>query len=210
VGDDNVAIKAGGRRAGRAFACEDIRVADCTFLHGHGVSIGSETGGGVRNVVVTHCTFENTENGLRIKSQQGKGGLVENIRYEHITMKNTDPAITFTGYYQDNSAKDAAGSRPAVTEARTESPRRAGGTPMYRDIYITDLSATCPGPAGLITGLPECCVSNLVLKYVTISSGKGFQIANGRGLHFHHVRVQPLTGPAYILKNTVADGLPAK
>ncbi len=209
VGDDNVAIKAGGRRAGPAFACEDIRVADCTFLHGHGVSIGSETSGGVRNVVVTHCTFENTENGLRIKSQQGRGGLVENIRYEHITMKNVDPAITFTGYYQNNSARDAAGSRSAVAEATADAPRQTGGTPMYRDIYISDLTATCPRSAGLITGLPECCVSNVVLKYVTISSGTGFSIANGRGIHLHHVSVQPLTGAAYVLNNTTADGLPA-
>ena len=50
VGDDNVAIKAGKKIAGREFASEDITVTDCTFLHGHGMSIGSETDGGVRNV----------------------------------------------------------------------------------------------------------------------------------------------------------------
>ena len=44
VGDDNVAIKAGKKIPGREFACEDITVTDCTFLHGHGMSIGSETG----------------------------------------------------------------------------------------------------------------------------------------------------------------------
>ncbi len=74
VGDDNIAIKAGKKIAGREFACENITVSDCTFVHGHGMSIGSETGGGVRNVVVKNCTFENTENGIRIKSQAGQGG----------------------------------------------------------------------------------------------------------------------------------------
>src|SRR5450756_1870102 len=84
VGDDNVAIKAGKKVAGREFACEDITVTDCTFLHGHGMSIGSETAGGVRNVTVKNCTFENTENGIRIKSQRGKGGIVENLSLIHI------------------------------------------------------------------------------------------------------------------------------
>ena len=76
VGDDNIAIKAGKPVEGREFACEDITVTDCTFLHGHGMSIGSETAGNVRIVLVNNCTFENTENGIRIKSQRGKGGLV--------------------------------------------------------------------------------------------------------------------------------------
>ena len=88
VGDDNVAIKSGRKVDGREFACENITVSDCTFQHGHGMSIGSETSGGVRNVQVRNCTFEGTENGIRIKSQRGKGGVVENVSYSDITMKD--------------------------------------------------------------------------------------------------------------------------
>ena len=51
VGDDNIAIKSGRKVEGREFACENITVTDCVFLHGHGMSIGSEIVGGVRNVV---------------------------------------------------------------------------------------------------------------------------------------------------------------
>jgi polygalacturonase len=91
TGDDNVAIKSGRKEPGREFACEDITVTDCTFLHGHGMSIGSETFGGVRNVLVKNCVFENTENGIRIKSQRGKGGVVEGIIYQDIMMTNVDP-----------------------------------------------------------------------------------------------------------------------
>jgi len=205
VGDDNVAIKAGRRVPGREFASENILVSDCTFLHGHGMSIGSETGGGVRNVVVTNCTFIGTENGLRIKSQQGKGGLVENIRYSHITMTNVDPAITFTCYYQNNSAKDSPGEKPA---SDIPAPALAKGTPAYRDIYITDLTAICQRSAGIITGLPECCVSNVVLENVSITAASGFKITNARGIQLHHVTITPLTGPPYILANAQAEGLP--
>jgi polygalacturonase len=106
VGDDNIAIKSGKKVEGREFACENITVTDCIFRHGHGMSIGSETAGGVRNVTVKNCTFEGTENGLRIKSQRGKGGVVENISYSNITMKNVDPAITLTCFYMYSSAGD--------------------------------------------------------------------------------------------------------
>ena len=120
VGDDNVAIKAGKKIAGREFASEDITVTDCTFLHGHGMSIGSETVGGVRNVTVKNCTFENTENGIRIKSDVKRGGLVENISYSDITMSNVAPAITFTCYYMNNSAGDPA--LPSATPASSTPP----------------------------------------------------------------------------------------
>ena len=206
VGDDNVAIKAGRKIAGREFASEDIVVRDCTFRHGHGMSIGSETGGGVRNVLVTHCTFENTENGLRIKSQQGKGGLVENIRYEHITMTNVDPAITLTSYYQNSSAKDVPGSQPPVD---APAPPPGKGTPVYRDIYVTDVTATCQRSAGVIMGLPTCCVSNVILENVTINSGGGLKIINARAIQLRHVTVTPLSGKAWLLDNAQVDGLPA-
>lgn len=47
-----------------------LTVTECTFKHGHGMSIGSETVGGVKDVVVCDCKFENTENGIRIKSDR--------------------------------------------------------------------------------------------------------------------------------------------
>src|SRR5207253_753065 len=86
VGDDNVAIKSGKKIERRQFACEDITITDCIFKHGHGVSVGSETVGGVRNLLVKNCTFEQSDNGLRIKSPRGRGGAVENIVYSNITM----------------------------------------------------------------------------------------------------------------------------
>ena len=169
VGDDNVAIKAGKKVAGREFASEDITVTDCTFLHGHGMSIGSETDGGVRNVVVKNCTFENTENGIRIKSQRGKGGLVENITYSDITMKNVNPAITLTCYYMNNSAGDAA---PPVTAVANSSNPAVENLPVFRNICIRNLTATCPKSAGIITGLPESVISNVVFENVQISARK--------------------------------------
>ena len=204
VGDDNVAIKAGRKIAGREFASEDITVTDCTFLHGHGMSIGSETIGGVRNVTVRHCTFENTENGLRIKSQRGKGGVVENITYQDITMKNVDPAITLTCYYMNNSAGDKAVSGGAGSNSV---PAVASNTPVYRNLLVSNLTATCPRAAGVINGLPESMISNVILENVHISAITGVEVRNAKGIQLSNVVVTAKEGPSFKTENAQVEGL---
>jgi len=202
VGDDNIAIKAGRKVAGREFASEDITVTDCAFLHGHGLSIGSETAGGVRNVTVKNCTFENTENGLRIKSQRGRGGVVENLLYDGITMKNVDPAITLTCYYANNSAGD-----PAIAAAADDTTKVSERIPTYRNIRISNLTATCPRAAGTIAGLPESCITGVVLENVKISAAKSFAIRNAKGIELKNVTVTVPQGEPFKLDNAEVKGL---
>jgi polygalacturonase len=205
VGDDNVAIKSGRAVPGREFACENITVTDCVFLHGHGMSIGSETTGGVRNVFVRNCTFENTENGIRIKSQRGKGGVVENIQFADITMKNVDPAITFTCYYMNNSAGDPV-QLPAPKDGAA--PPAGDRVPVYRNIHIDNLTATCKKSAGTISGLPDSLVSDVVLENVSITAATtGLKIRNAKGIQFKNVQIKPAVGPPLVLDNAAVEGL---
>jgi polygalacturonase len=205
VGDDNIAIKAGKKMPGREFATENITITDCTFRHGHGMSIGSETVGGVRNVTVRNCTFEGTENGIRIKSQRGRGGVVENIRFDGITMKNVDPAITFTCYYMGTSKGD-----PVQAAAPAKDDASAGGDkiPVYRNIHVNNLKATCQDSAGLIMGLPESQISDVVLENVQISAATtGLKIKNAKGIRLKNVQVTVTKGPPFIVENAQVEGL---
>ena len=204
VGDDNIAIKGGKKPADGGFESEAITVTDCTFLHGHGLSIGSETAGGVRNITVRNCTFLNTENGLRIKSDVRRGGLVENISYSDITMSNVVPAITFTCYYQKNSAGDAT---PGTASPSAAAPAKALKIPAFRNITVSNLTATCQKTAGLIYGLPDSCISNVVLENVAISAPKGFEIHNAKGIQLKNVTVTVAKGQPFILDNAQVDGL---
>lgn len=198
VGDDNIAIKAGRKMPGREFQSEDITVTDCTFLHGHGMSIGSETSGGVRNVTVKNCTFENTENGLRIKSDARRGGLVENISYSDITMSNVVPAITFTCAYMNNSAGDAnRSSAPRADSA----PPQGQNIPIYRNIRISNLKATSLKSAGVILGLPDNCISNVVFENVQISSPRGLTVRNAEGVQFKNSKILAADGVPIISEN---------
>lgn len=204
TGDDDVAIKAGHKVKGRDFACENIVVSDCVFLHGHGMSIGSETLGGVHDVIVENCTFENTENGLRIKSQRGKGGLVEDIVYRNIRMRDVDPAITFTSYYMYNSARDAVQTNAPQQDAARPMTET---TPVYRDICVSNLTATCEESAGTIMGLPESVISNVVFENVKISAASGMKIENATGIDFKNSRVIVERGEPFLLKNAQVQGM---
>ena len=204
VGDDNIAIKAGRKIPGHEFQSEDFLITDCTFLHGHGMSIGSETAGGVRNITVKNCTFENTENGIRIKSDVRRGGVVENISYSDITMSNVSPAITFTCIYANNSAGDANRSPNTQTNS---APSAGENIPVYRNIRITNLKATSQKSAGIIFGLPESCISNVVFENVQISSPKGLSVRNAKDIKFENSKITATDGVPVILDNAQIDGL---
>lgn len=197
VGDDNVAVKSGKRMDGREFACEDLTITDCTFKHGHGMSIGSETVGGVKNVLVKNCTFEETDNGIRIKSDRTRGGTVENLVCEDITMKDVRGAITITSYYPKIPATDSA---QPVTDK----------TPKYKNLTIRNLKATSSKAAGVIVGLPESYIENVRLENVTIDAEQtGLEIRNAKGVQLKNVKVTPKKGEPLIVKDAEVVGLEA-
>jgi polygalacturonase len=83
TGDDNVAIK-----AGNGGPTENVSILHNHFYSGHGMSIGSETNGGVRRVLVDDLTLEGTTSGLRIKSDVSRGGLVQDVLYRNICLRD--------------------------------------------------------------------------------------------------------------------------
>jgi hypothetical protein len=195
VGDDNVAVKSGNRLDGREFACENLTITDCTFRHGHGLSIGSETVGGVKNVIVRNCTFENTDNGIRIKSDRKRGGTVENVLCENITMTNVRGALTITSYYPRIPATDEAQPVTATT-------------PKYKNITIRNLTATSSKSAGVIVGLPESYIENVLLENVTIVAEQGgLEVRHAKGVRFKNVKVTAKKGEPFLVRDAEIAGL---
>ncbi|HEX7606357.1 MAG TPA: pectinesterase family protein, partial [Usitatibacter sp.] len=105
TGDDNVAIK-----AGRDGPSENISIVDNHFYNGHGMSIGSETVGGVRRVLVERLTMEGSTSGLRIKSDVSRGGRVDGVRYSDICLRNVGKPIDIDTRYD----RDARGNSVPV------------------------------------------------------------------------------------------------
>jgi polygalacturonase len=183
TGDDNVAIKSGlVERGDPNVASTDIVIRDCTFRAGHGLSIGSETAGGVRNVTVERVTFAGTRQGIRIKSARGRGNDIGNFTYRDIAMDGVETPIEITEYYTGMVKGDPG---QPVTEH----------TPKFHDITIENVTATGAKRAGVIMGLPESPVKGLVLKNVKISAAAGMMIQNAE-LTEENVVVTPASGEA--------------
>jgi polygalacturonase len=166
VGDDNVAIKSGAIGSpGPDDPSTDISITDCTFLHGHGLSVGSEIAGGARNIVAERISFDGTDNGIRVKANRDRGNDVGNLVFRDITMKNVKNAVIVSEYYPKVLPPEGDTAQP-VTRL----------TPHFHDIVIENVTATGSDVAGAIMGLPEAPVKNIVLKNVKIEAQKGMTI----------------------------------
>ncbi|HEY4786799.1 MAG TPA: glycoside hydrolase family 28 protein [Bacteroidales bacterium] len=196
VGDDCIAVKSNKTEKGTGFECENLEIRDCIFYHGHGLSIGSETSGGVNNMRVDNCKFYGTENGIRIKSSNERGGKIENISYSNITMENVGKPILFDFTYVDKNSIYRDGPKAAAINI-----------PSLSGITIKNLVATGASKAGIMLGTPESILKDIILENVTISAKTGMQIENAKGLKFENVKVNVQKGEVYILKNAEGTGL---
>jgi polygalacturonase len=189
VGDDNVTIKSGQPGSpGPDDPSTDITVRDCNFLHGHGMSIGSELSGGVQHVTVKRVSFENTGNGVRIKSNRDRGGDIGYLDFRDLTMHNVSTAILVTEYY------------PKIPVHDTLQPV-ARLTPRFHDIHISNVVATDAKEAGAIVGLPEEPITSIYLNGVHIGAGKGMIVSDAT-VHAHDFTVKEADGqPVKLLQN---------
>jgi len=176
VGDDDFTCGGG---------TSDVLITNCAYGYGHGVSIGSPISGGVSNLLVINCTFHDTEQGIRIKSDRDRGGWVQNISYLNLRMTNVGcPILIYGSYMNTNRAfRDLNDLTPAIA-ASYPSNAVAARTPVYRDLVFSNITATVqPGRrAGLIWGLPEMAVTNVLLQRVHIAADKPFGIFDAQNV----------------------------
>ena len=183
-GDDDLAIDSSASSG----AAHDISLSSSTIKHGHGLSIGSYTGGGVYNISIHDNTLTGTETGVRIKSARDRGGEVQAVTYAHLTMSGVPTPILVTGYYPKIPA-DGDPAQPVT-----------GTTPYYHDITITKVTATGATSAGEIVGVPEKPVTGLTLSHVTIAAKTGVIVRNAT-VSAVSTTITPSSGPAYILQS---------
>lgn len=153
TGDDNIVIKSGGT---------NILIEDNLIQHGHGLSIGSETTAGVQRMLVRNCTLVGTDNGIRIKSMRGAGGLVQNVRYTNLTMKNVPHPIILQLDYVDNNRPDFKGDPTKV--------------PAIRDLLIDRVQIEGARKAGVFRGLPDSRITGVTLRDVRIVAEQDFDV----------------------------------
>jgi polygalacturonase len=167
VGDDDIAIKSGAINSpGGDEPSRDITISDCTFLHGHGLSIGSEIAGGARNILAERIHFEGTDNGIRVKANRDRGNDVSNLVFRDIDMKDVKNPLVISEYYPRILPSEGAVEPAPVTRL----------TPHFHNIVLKNVTATGASMAGAIVGLPEAPVTDIVLQNVNLSGETGLSI----------------------------------
>ncbi|MBC7913544.1 MAG: glycoside hydrolase family 28 protein [Pyrinomonadaceae bacterium] len=191
VGDDGICIKSGRDAQGRkrAMPTENIVIKNCVVYHAHGgFVIGSEMSGGAKNIYVSDCTFIGTDIGLRFKTTRGRGGVVENIFIKNINMKDiVGEALLFDMYYAAMDPIPAAGEKREAPKVQmlpiTEE------TPVFKNIYISNVVADGAAKAIFIRGLPEMNISNIFLENITLLANKGIEIEEAKQIHLKNVTI---------------------
>ena len=105
--------------------CQNVVIRNCLFKDGHGgVTLGSETAGGLKNVFAENCEFDspNLDQAMRFKTNPARGGYIENIYIRNCRVKTARFGIYMTMRYASSGAKEG------------------NAIPTVRDIDIRDCS----------------------------------------------------------------------
>lgn len=189
TGDDAIVLKSGrgadGRRVGRP--TENVTITNCTFGRAHGaVVIGSETAGGVRNVVASNIVSKGTEIGIRIKSGRGRGGVVENLRFDNWVIDSPlKDGILVTNYYTRIPAEPVSDR-----------------TPVFRNIAISNVTVSGAPVVVSVEGLPEMPIAGLRITDLIGSGKRGLEAFNTKGLELHNLRIDSSDGPAFLIRDS--------
>jgi polygalacturonase len=167
--DDCISIKSGkdadGLRVNRP--AEDILVENSHFAYGQGgVAMGSETSGGIRNVTVLNCLFDDGNWApIRFKSQPSRGGVVENITYKDIAMHQTRQAFEMNQEWR---------MVPPILPP-------SDPLPVVRNVKIVNVSGDVQS-VGIIHGLPGAPIQGIVFQNCHVTAQRGFKLDHARAV----------------------------
>ena len=191
--DDCLSIKSGkdadGLRVNRP--AEDILVENSHFgAGGSGVDMGSETSGGIRNVVIQNCVMDSGNSSpIRFKSAPSRGGVVENITYRNLQMHQTRQMIDMNLNW----------SSRAMTRLPPVPP--ANPLPSFRNVKIINVSGDAQS-VGTISGLPDSPIQGITFQNCHITANTGLRITHARDINLSGLTLDVKDGPP-ITKNDV-------
>lgn len=87
TGDDCIAVKSGKNPEGNIvnIPSENIEIFDTRCGGGHGLALGSEISGGIKNVKIRDCVLNKTIYGLQLKGTPERGGYITDLDVQDCT-----------------------------------------------------------------------------------------------------------------------------
>ncbi|CAL9030370.1 unnamed protein product [Prunus brigantina] len=159
TGDDLVAVKSGWDEYGIAYGRPSSGIT-IRRVRGSspfaGIAIGSETSGGVENVLAEHINLYNMGVGIHIKTNIGRGGFIRNITVSDVYMEKVRKGIKIAGDVGDHP----------------DDKYNQNALPVVKGITLKDIWGVQVQQAGVILGLKNSpftgiCLSNINLRGMT-------------------------------------------
>ena len=179
TGDDCVAVKAGRGRDGldRGVPSADIVIRDCRMGRGFaGLAIGSESGGGIRNVHALNLQMDGPglRQGLFVKATARFGGDVQGIHCQDIRIA-------------------AATMNPVrLSYTYLDEPPDGPYRPSFRDITVANMTCASSGEAAIhIDGFADSRITGVRLSDCTFTGAatSGPQVSNVADLRLERVTI---------------------
>ena len=216
VNDDALCLKAGRDSDGQRVArpTEDVIIRDSIVRDGAaGVTFGSETAGGFRNIEAYNITvLDKVPVGILFKSAHTRGGFGENLRLHDFTMKGTPVVIRITmnwnpSYSYAEIPKEIK-DYPAYWKVLATPVPREKGIAHFHDVRIWNIKATGATTAFEVDGYKEVPLDRFSLANLDIEAEKGGHIYDAKAWQFSDTKLR-LKQPVAIEDASAVRGLPA-
>jgi len=185
TGDDCIAIKSGKNPEGYYIAkpTKNVRITNCDFKRGHGISIGSEMSGGVSDVLVQDCKAGALLNGVQIKGTKERGGYVKNVTVTDCQLLK----ITVFSALSYNNDGDPAPVLPVFSNF------------TFKNIDLS--AASAKEPVININGFPyrNHKLRNVLFVNILLPENAQVVVKEAENVNFEMVRSVKGTKPEYII-----------
>jgi polygalacturonase len=208
--DDALCLKAGrdadGLRVNRP--SERLVLRDNTVRGGAaGVTIGSETSGGIRDVEVAGLkVMRGVPAGILFKSANTRGGTVENIRVHNVEMEGVPRPISITMNWNPSYsyATLPAGIKnvPSYWKTLLTPVPPEQGLPHFRKIRISDLTAKDAQQAFTVSAYPNAPLVDFEFANIEIESKSAGTIQDAENWSFTDTRINAADGSKVVMKNS--------
>lgn len=176
TGDDLIAVKSGWDEYGIAYG-RPSRGITIRRVSGSspfaGIAVGSETSGGVEDVLAEHINLFNMGVGIHLKTNIGRGGVIRNITVSDVYMDKARKGIKIAGDVGDHP----------------DEKYDPNALPLLKEVTIKHVRGVRVQQPGLLHGLKNApftgiCLSNITLNGATTLawqcsyvSGAAFQVS---------------------------------
>lgn len=188
TGDDCIAIKSGKNPEGFFVAkpTKNLRITNCNFIRGHGISIGSEMSGGVSDVLVQDCKAGALLYGVQIKGTKDRGGYVRNVTVTDCQLLK----ITIFSAVNYNNDGEAAPEIPTFENF------------VFKNIDLS--KANIKEPVININGFkdPAHKLRNVVFTNITLPENGKVLINDAANVKFEQVKTIRGGKPEYVVNNS--------